>query len=294
MAHLCWNLRHMSHNYVIIAAAIRYISLNVKNQPTLEEIADQVHLSPFHFQRVFTEWAGVSPKKFLQFLTVGYAKQILISRPQLSLFEAAGETGLSGSGRLHDLFVSIEGMTPGEFREGGKDLQIHFSTGDSPFGKYIVASTEKGICNLFFFDGNPEEAVESVRTQWFGATLVNHVHAYHQKISDFFHTGPSSGGKLPLHLKATGFQLKVWEALLKIPAGTLSTYGDIAEVIGSPGASRAVATAIASNSVGYLIPCHRVIRNEGIVGHFRWGTERKSAMIGFEAAKYSPVATLES
>ena len=283
----------MSHSYDTIAAAIRYISSNVRKQPTLEEIAAHVHLSPFHFQRLFTEWAGVSPKKFLQFLTVGYAKQILANRPQLSLFDTADEAGLSGTGRLHDLFVSIEGMTHGEYRDGGKNLDVFFSISECRFGRYIIASTDKGVCNLFFFEESIEHAIEQIRTQWSGARLINHVHPHHQKIYTFFETG-TLPGRMPLHLKATGFQLKVWEALLNIPAGALSTYGNIAQSIGAPGASRAVGSAVACNTVAYLIPCHRVIRNEGIFGHFRWGAERKTVMIGWEAAKISLEGSMET
>jgi len=242
-----------------------------------------VHTSPFHFQRLFTEWAGVSPKKFLQYLTVQHAKELLAQK-QHSVFDAAYETGLSGTGRLHDLFVNIEGMTPGEYRNGGENLTIRYSKQECRFGKYLVASTGKGISNLFFFEDQAANEVAALQACWPNAKLVAGVDEDQQKIIDFFNdaTDPST---IKLHLKGTPFQLKVWHALLHIPQGDVATYGGIAQHIDQPAASRAVGTAIGSNPVGFIIPCHRVIKSIGQTGGYRWGATRKKAMLAWESAR---------
>lgn len=274
-------------NYNRIAAAIEYIKLNFKSQPTLEEMARHVHLSPFHFQRLFSEWAGTSPKKFLQYITLEYAKQLL-QQSQATLFDTAYETGLSGTGRLHDLFINIEGMTPAEYKNGGSELSINYSFAQSPFGNIIVASTAKGICHLAF-----AEDTEMALT-----TLTNHLpKAQYREAADtiqqhalrFFSRGGGPLNEIKLHLKGTDFQLKVWQALLKIPMGRLTTYGNIAHGIDKPAASRAVGTAIGSNPVAFLIPCHRVIQSTGVLGGYMWGNTRKTAIIGWEAAAIDPV-----
>lgn len=269
-------------NYNRIALAIEYIKSNFKKQPTLEEIAAHVHLSPFHFQRLFSEWAGTTPKKFLQYISIEHAKSLLKEK-QATLFDVAFETGLSGTGRLHDLFIRIEGMTPAEYKNGGRELVINYSFADSPFGNLIVASTPKGVCYMAFGDDQKD--------------AFNHL--YHNFPRAAFHQGSdwmqqdalfifqNDWSKLPeikLHLKGTDFQLKVWEALLKIPMGKLSTYGHIAAEIGNTGAARAVGTAIGSNPVSFLIPCHRVIQSTGNIGGYMWGNTRKTAMIGWESA----------
>jgi len=274
----------MNTNYEKIAQAIEFVSRNARQQPELETIAAAMHTSPFHFQRLFTEWAGVSPKKFLQFLTVEHAKQLLAEK-QLTVFDAAYETGLSGTGRLHDLFVNIEGMTPGEYRNGGEAITIQYSIQQCRFGKYVVAATAKGICNLSFFEGSKEAAIAALKANWPNAKLVAGNDSHQQKVITFFNGGKAGGKGIRLHLKGTPFQLKVWQALLHIPQGDLSTYGGIAEHIQQPGASRAVGTAIGSNPVGYIIPCHRVIRSIGETGGYRWGSIRKKAMLGWEASK---------
>jgi len=274
----------MSTNYEKIAGAIEFVSRNAQEQPELETIAAAMHTSPFHFQRLFTEWAGVSPKKFLQYLTVEHAKHLL-SEKQHTVFDAAYETGLSGTGRLHDLFVNIEGMTPGEYRNGGEDLTIQYSIQQCRFGKYIVASTSKGISNLSFFEGNNSSAIEVLKAYWPNAKLVAGTDNNQQKVIDFFNDAPDDTDAIKLHLKATPFQLKVWHALLHIPQGDLSTYGSIAQHINQPSASRAVGTAIGSNPVGYIIPCHRVIKSIGETGGYRWGGTRKKAMLAWEASK---------
>lgn len=272
-----------SKTYRRIADAIDYIQRHYKEQPSLDQVAAAVNMSPFHFQRLFTNWAGISPKKFIQYLSLEHAKQLLKSEP-LSLLDTAYATGLSGSGRLHDLFVSIEGMSPGEFKNGGEQLNINYSFADSPFGKLIVASTAKGICRLFF------EEDETLAFAELKARFPNA--AYHQ-IADqcqrnalcIFQKDWQQLSQIKLHLNGTPFQLKVWESLLTIPEGCLTTYGRLAETVNRPKASRAVGTAIGSNPVAFLIPCHRVIQASGHLGGYRWGTTRKSALIGWEAAQ---------
>ena len=270
-------------NYERIAEAISYIQLNFKNQPNLDEVAEKVNLSPFHFQRLFTDWAGISPKKFLQYLSLDYAKGILKEK-QSTLFETAFETGLSGTGRLHDLFINIEGMTPAEYKNGGKALEINYSFAESPFGNIIVASTAKGICHLAFAD-DTEAAFDDLIIQFPNATYRQMVDMAQQNALFVFKKDWSQLASIKLHLKGTGFQLKVWEALLKIPMGGLNTYSDISQTIQMPTASRAVGSAIGANPVAFLIPCHRVIKSTGEFGQYHWGSTRKTAMIGWEAAK---------
>ncbi|GHA59530.1 methylated-DNA--[protein]-cysteine S-methyltransferase [Pontibacter akesuensis] len=271
----------MNH-YETIANALTYLRENARQQPELEEVAAHVHLSPQHFQRVFAEWAGVSPKKFLQFLTLHHAKAVLAQ--SASVLDAALSTGLSGSSRLHDLFVSIEGVTPGEFKNQGEALVLKYSFGTCQFGKYIVASTAKGICYLHFYQ-QEETAVQELQQSWTNALLVPEQVELHLQVTAFWQQSLTpAAGKIKLHLSGTPFQLKVWEALLRIPEAHLSTYGQLAKSIEQPSASRAVGTAIGSNPIAFLIPCHRVIRSVGGIGEYRWGSERKMAMIGWEAA----------
>ena len=272
-----------SINYQRIAEAITFIQANFKRQPSLEEIAEQVHLSPFHFQRMFSEWAGVSPKKFMQFISVEYAKQLLKGK-EATLFEAAQETGLSGTGRLHDLFVRIEGMTPGEYKNGGENLQINYSFAESPFGEIIVASTSKGICHLAFFS-DQKEGESVLKARFPNAAYHLLVDSIQQEALFIFKHDWSKLNQIKLHLQGTQFQLKVWDALLKIPMGNLTTYGCIASEIEKPQASRAIGTAIGSNPVAFLIPCHRVIQSSGKIGGYMWGNTRKSAIIGWEASQ---------
>lgn len=274
-------------NYKRIAEAIDYIKLNFKEQPNLDEVAKRVHLSPFHFQRLFSEWAGTSPKKFLQFTTVEYAKTLLKDN-QATLFDTAYETGLSGTGRLHDLFINIEGMTPAEYKNGGNNLVINYSFAESPFGNILVASTEKGICYMAFSDD--ENAFSTMQNHFPNAHFRQMVDLTQQNAlyiftHDWTKLNWSALRQIKLHLKGTDFQLKVWQTLLKIPLGQLTTYGAIANEIGNPNASRAVGTAIGSNPVAFLIPCHRVIQSTGIFGGYMWGNTRKTAIIGWEGAK---------
>ncbi len=272
-------------NYHRIAEAIDYIKANFKAQPNLDEVAEKVHLSPFHFQRLFTEWAGTSPKKFLQYISVEHAKKIL-KENQTTLFETAFETGLSGTGRLHDLFINIEGMTPAEYKNGGRNLAINYSFAESPFGNLIVATTKKGVCYMAFND-DEEQALKDLKTKFPNAVFNRKLDLLQQNALFIFQNDWSKLPEIKLHLKGTDFQLKVWETLLKIPMGRLSTYGSIARNINVPNASRAVGSAIGSNPVAFLIPCHRVIQSSGIFGGYMWGNTRKTAIIGWERAKIS-------
>lgn len=269
-------------NFDRIARAIGYLTANFRGQPNLDEVAESVHMSPFHFQKTFTDWAGVSPKKFLQYLSLEHAKKILEDKGN-TLFDAALETGLSGTGRLHDLFINIEGMTPGEYKNGGENLHINYSFAMTPFGNVLAASTEKGICHMAFAD-DEADALATLKHKFPNAKYCLLIDLIQQRALNSF-TGIAPDERINLHLKGTPFQLKVWEALLNIPQGRLATYGKIARGIASPGASRAVGSAVGDNPVAFIIPCHRVILSSGAMGNYHWGSNRKAAMIGWEAAK---------
>ena len=263
-----------------IATAIHFIKDNFRDQPSLDVIAEHVHLSPFHFQKLFSDWAGVSPKKFLQYVSVEHAKGILKEK-QATLFDVAYETGLSGTGRLHDLFVKIEGMTPGEYKNGGQALKINFSFAETIFGNVIIASTSKGICYLAFYD-DKKEVFEKLHNTFPNAAYEQISDLHQANALSFFSKNTDDTNAIRLHLKGTPFQIKVWEALLKIPMGKLSTYSSIACTIENNKASRAVGSAVGDNPVAFLIPCHRVIRSTGEFGNYHWGPVRKLAMIGWE------------
>lgn len=271
-------------DYQRIAAAIAYLQANFQAQPDLDELARQAHWSPFHFQRKFQDWAGVSPKKFLQYLSLDHAKALL--RQDHSVAAAAYATGLSAPSRLHDLFVTLEAMTPGEYRLGGAALTLHYAFADSPFGPYLVASTAKGICWLHFYDGLPAEALADLRREWPAARLEPQAAAAHAQVQRFFLRDFRAPDRLHLHLRGTDFQLKVWASLLRIGEGERTTYGQVAARAGHASAARAVGSAIGANPVGYLIPCHRVIRQSGELGQYRWGAPRKAALLGWEAARH--------
>ena len=271
-------------DYKRIAEAIEFLRLNYKRQPTLEEAAEHVNLSSFHFQRMFTDWAGVSPKQFLQYLSIEHAKSILKDK-QASLFDTAFKTGLSGTGRLHDLFIKIEGMTPGEYKNGGEQLHINYSFAESPFGTILVASTTKGICYMAFADGNNDEAIAELKSKFPNAHYTQFLDTIQQNALFIFSQDWSKLNDIKLHLKGTPFQLKVWETLLKVPVGGLTTYGSLAGDLQNPNASRAVGSAVGDNPVAFLIPCHRVIRSTGETGQYHWGSQRKDAMLGWEAAQ---------
>lgn len=269
-------------DYQRIEQAILYLKDNFKRQPSLEEVAHQVYVSPFHFQRMFKEWAGVSPKKFLQFISVEHAKALL--KQQRPLADVSFETGLSGTSRLHDLFLSIEGMTPGEYKNGGGMLTIHYSFAESPFGDIIIATTDKGVCHLSF-TANEAMGIAALKENFPNARLIQKTDFIQQDALHFFTGDWNDLKKVKLHLKGTPFQLKVWESLLRIPFGHLSTYAGVAAGISNSKASRAVGSAIGSNPVAYLIPCHRVIRSTGVIGEYHWGSPRKTAILGWEASK---------
>ncbi len=269
-------------DFLRITEAINYIVGHFKDQPDLEEVARIVGVSPFHFQRLFTKWAGTSPKKFLQYISIEHAKQLL-QNDHVSVLRAAYKTGFSSPSRLHDLFVNIEGMTPAEYKNGGAQLRIEYGFLKSPFGKILVASTPKGICFLAFAD-HEGQAFKSLQKTFPKAIFLQKKNAQHKAVEQFFHSKQGALSPITLHVKGTPFQLKVWSALLKIPTGGLSTYGTIAKSIGNSSAMRAVGTAVGDNPVAYLIPCHRVIRSTGIFGNYHWGSGRKVAMIGWESA----------
>ncbi len=274
----------MSTDYDTVAAAIRYLEANFRHQPSLDELATHLHLSPFHLQRLFKRWAGISPKRFLQYLTVDYARQLLAE--EQSVLAAAYEAGLSGPGRLHDLFVSVDAVTPGEFKQKGAGLQIAYGFHETPFGECLLAATSRGVSDLAFLsEGEREEAVANLRRRWPDANLIEQPEMTQPLAAAIFPAEPGAAlGRVSLVLQGTNFQVKVWEALLAIPAGHAVSYEDVAASIGRPTAVRAVASAVAANHIAYLIPCHRVLRKSGDSGEYRWSATRKKAMLGWEAA----------
>lgn len=276
------NTLQESFDYQRIATAIEYIYKNFKQQPELDEVADAVHLSPHHFQRMFSRWAGVSPKKFLQFISVRFAKD-LMRGGNFSLSDVSFETGLSSTSRLHDLFISIEAMTPGEYNAGGKGLDISYGLYDTFLGKVVLATTAKGICNLNFIE-DEEEAATLLEKEWPHATLHRDDDAHELLTQRIFNPGEGDNDRrlIQLNVKGTPFQLKVWEALLKIPERSVVSYNQVAEMINQPTASRAVGSAVGKNPVGVLIPCHRVIKKVGGIGEYHWSPQRKLMLLSWE------------
>ena len=273
-----------SYNYEKIAKAIEYISENVKNQPSLFEVSEEVNISPFHFQKMFSEWAGVSPKKFLQYITADYLKSKI--KESTNLAELAQSAGLSSQSRVYDLFTGIEAVTPQEFKTDGKGLKIYYGFHITPFGDCFIAVTERGICAMAFVDEiTSGHQLILLRKKWHFASIELNQEITESYIHHIFSPRLSTLKKVPLMVQGTNFQLKVWEALLAIPQGAVTTYQQIANSIGNLKAVRAVGTAVGDNPIAYLIPCHRVIRKEGILGEYRWGSLRKKALIGWEAAK---------
>jgi len=270
-----------AEDYQRIEKAILFLEKNVHRRPGLQEIARAVNLSAFHFQRLFKRWAGISPKRFLQVLTAEHVKRIMENSG--SLLEATYHAGLSSAGRLHDLFVNIEAMTPGEFRRRGEGLKLFYGVHASPFGECFIAVTARGICRLDFIGkAGRRRTVDAFLKQWPGAESRKDPLMTKPYIERIFGSGPAN---LPLSLlcKGTNFQIKVWQALLSIPVGAVVSYEQLARTIGRPGAVRAVANAVARNPVAFLIPCHRVIRKTGAVGGYRWGSARKKAILAWEA-----------
>lgn len=266
-------------HYKLIEQAIQYIEANVQNQPDLAEIASAVGMSEYHFQRLFTRWAGISPKRFMQFLTKEQAKEIL-DRSE-NLLDATHQTGLSSLGRLHDLFVNAEAVTPGEYKSRGEGVSIRYGLHPTPFGKCLIATTERGICHLGFVDGSEGRAVDNLVEHWKNSTMSEDYASTALLVNRIFLHGEGDS-PLKLHLRGTNFQIKVWEALLGIPSGALTTYEHIAAQVGSPRAVRAVGSAVGDNPIAYLIPCHRVIRKSGEFGNYLYGSARKKAILARE------------
>jgi AraC family transcriptional regulator of adaptative response/methylated-DNA-[protein]-cysteine methyltransferase len=277
------NYRQLSEDYLRIEQAIQYLDNHYKDQPGLEELAASIGLSEFHFQRIFTRWAGVSPKRFLQFLTREGAKDLL-NRSE-NLLDTTHQVGLSSLGRLHDLFVTTEAVTPGEYKSHGAGVTIRYGLHPTPFGKCLIGVTEHGVCHLSFVQTSEGDAIDALVRQWEQAQMIEDHKATASFIEPIFDLSQRGKGSLQLHLRGTNFQLKVWEALLNIPAGAVTTYEGIASMIGSPGALRAVGTAVGHNPVAVLIPCHRVIRKTGGFGNYRYGAPRKKALLISELAK---------
>ncbi len=270
-------------DYSRIEKAIHYLDERFPAQPDLSEVAKSVNLSAFHFQRLFKRWAGISPKRFLQFLMLDYAKHAL--EQSGNVLDAAYAAGLSSPSRLHDLFVSVEAVTPGEFKKRGAGLRIAYGFHPSPFGECLLAATERGICAMSFVTrGNRKEVLKDLLRRWPGAQLVEDSKTAGRYLGRVF---PKSNhhAKLPLDLRGTNFQIKVWQALLEIPPGAVVPYEELATRVGNPKAFRAVGSAIGQNPIAFIIPCHRVIRKVGSIGGYHWGTERKRAMLAWEAAR---------
>ncbi|MCX6079218.1 MAG: bifunctional helix-turn-helix domain-containing protein/methylated-DNA--[protein]-cysteine S-methyltransferase [Chloroflexi bacterium] len=274
------NYQQLSDDYQRIEKAIYYLDDNYLRQPELKEIAESIGLSEYHFQRIFTRWAGISPKRFLQFITKENAKELL---KHSSVLDATYSVGLSSPSRLHDLFINTEAVTPGEYKTFGAGLLVRYGFHPTPFGEALIGITERGICHLSFVQTNHETALLNLKTNWSQAEILEDYPATGAFIAPIFSLG-NNPTPISLFLTGTNFQLKVWEALLRIPKGSLTTYEKIAEQIGQPGALRAVGTAVGHNPIAYIIPCHRVIRKIGEFGNYRWGAIRKKALIGWETA----------
>jgi AraC family transcriptional regulator of adaptative response/methylated-DNA-[protein]-cysteine methyltransferase len=279
------NLINLASDYARVEQALSYLQENYRRQPTLQEIAASISLSEYHFQRLFSRWVGISPKRFLQFLTKEHAKELLTRSNDL--LSVAYQSGLSGPSRLHDLFVNCEAVTPGEYKACGAGLHIAYGFHETPFGKCLLATTPRGICCLnFLHNSSPEGAFTRLQRSWQLAELVEDPAWTGQLAEQIFRfTRQSPGTPLSLFVKGTNFQIKVWEALLCIPLGSAVSYEAIAQVIDQPQASRAVGNAVAHNPIQYLIPCHRVIRKMGDFGNYQAGTARKMALLGWEAAQ---------
>ncbi len=281
-------------DYERIESAIRYLDDRVKSQPSLDELAEHIGLSKYHLHRLFSRWAGVTPKRFLEFLTVEHAKDLL--RRSESVLSTAYRTGLSGPARLHDHFVAVEAATPGEYKTGGAGLTIRHGVAQSPFGPVFVAQTDRGICRFAFLpEGREGVALERLRSEWWGASLIEQNEAVEATVREVFQAPFGVGsGPITLHLRGTNFQLSVWQALLSVSPGALTTYGRLAADIGRPSAARAVGTAVGRNDLAFVIPCHRVIQATGRSGGYRWGTVRKRSMLAWEASRAELSSETES
>ena len=276
-------------DYQRIEKAIHYILENQDRQPSLEDIAAAINLSPFHFQRLFSHWAGITPKRFLQIITLERAKELLSqSKPLLAVSE---DIGLSGTARLHDHFVSLEAVTPGQYKTAGAGLNIKYSRTNTPFGSAFIAATDRGICKISFLDvdtafADPDRDLAQLQQDWPSAKFTQDSATIEALSKDLFEQGKQSTQPLSLHVRGTNFQVMVWRALLQIPSGELQSYANIAQAIGKPKAVRAVGTAIGANPLAFVIPCHRVIQQSGGIGGYRWGTARKHAIHAWESAYF--------
>jgi AraC family transcriptional regulator, regulatory protein of adaptative response / methylated-DNA-[protein]-cysteine methyltransferase len=271
-------------NYQRIEQAILFLEKNFQHQPELDEVAEKVHLSPFHFQRIFTEWAGISPKRFLQFLTVDFLKKKLTESK--NIVEAAEAAGLSSQSRVYDLFTTLEAVTPQEYKLRGNGIKIEYGFHETTFGLCLIGTTDRGICWLSFVstDEDPRVHLEQMKEHWHNSLFHENEELTSEIVKNIFNDD-ATNKKLHLFVKGTNFQIKVWEALLKLPLGSVATYQRIAEKIQSPKAMQAVGSAVGSNHIAYLIPCHRVIRKDGILGEYRWDAIRKKSIIGWEMAR---------
>jgi len=270
----------------LVARAIERLAGDWQESPSLDDLAAEAGLSPWHFQRVFKRWAGISPKRFAQFVTLGHARRLL--EENRGILETALDVGLSGPSRLHDLFVSCEAMTPGEYKELGRDLTIRFGFHDTPLGRALMAATPRGVCWLSFVGQGPgfseQDNFEEFRREWPLARLLEDRSATERAAAAAFRLD-GDAGPLTVNVKGTNFQIKVWQALLRIPAGKVVTYADVARSVGHPTSMRAVGNAVGANPISLIIPCHRVIRKTGVLDNYRWGPARKRALLAWEAAR---------
>jgi AraC family transcriptional regulator of adaptative response/methylated-DNA-[protein]-cysteine methyltransferase len=271
-------------NYQRIEQAIQYLEANFLRQPELDEVAEKVHLSEFHFQRIFTEWVGISPKRFLQFLTIDFLKGKL--QQTKNLMAAAEAAGLSGQSRVYDLFTALEAVTPQEYKQQGGGIRIEYGVHETQFGTALIGTTARGICWLSFIatDEDPQCEIQNMKEHWNQSSFHQDQELTSEFIDSIFRNNIGTK-KLHVLVKGTNFQIKVWEALLRLPEGSVTTYQNIAEKVKSPKAMQAVGSAVGSNHIAYLIPCHRVIRKDGILGEYRWNATRKKSIIGWEMAK---------
>ncbi len=267
----------LARDYARVEQAIAFLIEHQEDQPELDAVANQMGVNPFHAQRVFTRWAGVSPKKFLSFLTVEQAKRRL--EESASVFDASLDVGLSGPSRLHDMMITVEAMTPGEYKAQGADLVIRHGVAATPFGAALVMVSKRGLCGLEFLDDDEAELLQDAKARWPLSRFLQDAKAASAVASQVF-----SGGEVSVLLSGTPWQLQVWSALLRIPPGKIVSYGQIAEAVCTKKASRAVGTAVAANHIGYVVPCHRVLRSTGLFKRYRWGAPRRWAMLAREAA----------
>jgi AraC family transcriptional regulator of adaptative response/methylated-DNA-[protein]-cysteine methyltransferase len=272
-----------AEDYQRVEQAIQYLDAHYQEQPSLEEVAASLGLSEFHFQRLFTRWAGVSPKRFLQYVTKEHARELL--QQSGDLLDTTHQVGLSSLGRLHDLMVSAEAVSPGEYKSRGAGLTIRYGLHPSPFGRCLIGLTERGICHLSFVQTGEGDAIDALVADWASAQMIEDKKATAPWVAPIFDLSQRGERPLHLYLRGTNFQLKVWEALLNVPSGSVTTYEQVAAQVGKPKALRAVGTAVGHNPIAVLIPCHRVLRKLGGFGNYRYGPARKKALLGWEASR---------